>query len=189
MALAPEDWWLGVFPLALDLANTLVVRTPSAERDLLMTDSDLDAWLAAEAERLPSAHAARGRLLDVRKLRDAIRSTLFAVVAGEPIPSDALSVVNGWSARCPVYPTLDQTGAARWVALRKDPFVAVCAAIARSAIDVARNQPAEELAVCGAPGCGMFFMRRSARQVWCRQACGNRARVARHARRARRPSS
>ena len=40
-----------------------------------------------------------------------------------------------------------------------------------------------ELRVCGAPGCVLMFARDHTRREWCSNACGNRARQARHYRR------
>jgi predicted RNA-binding Zn ribbon-like protein len=50
--------------------------------------------------------------------------------------------------------------------------------VAVSAIEVAR------VGFCDAPSCGQFFEPARANQLWCSDACGTRARVARHAARA-----
>src|SRR5919109_564196 len=66
-----------------------------------------------------------------------------------------------------------------------DSYVRFEAAVARSAIELA-SRGEDRLSVCGAPSCGMLYLREHPRQVWCSKACGNRARVARHAARQRR---
>ena len=43
--------WL-VFPPAVDLANTVLIIT-SGDRDLLQSDDQLEAWIAAERGRIP----------------------------------------------------------------------------------------------------------------------------------------
>jgi len=48
-----------------------------------------------------------------------------------------------------------------------------------SAIEIAGGAGAA--AFCDAPGCGGFFVPNRSNQVWCSDACGTRARVARHA--------
>ena len=65
----------------------------------------------------------------------------------------------------------------------------------RSASEAAISQIADEaialfgsarrssLRTCQAPGCVLYFVKQHPRREWCSDACGNRARVARHYRR------
>ena len=56
-----------------------------------------------------------------------------------------------------------------------------------------RDRPAHgpardaDLRTCGAPGCVLMFLKHHPRREWCSNACGNRARQARHYDRTRRP--
>jgi predicted RNA-binding Zn ribbon-like protein len=61
----------------------------------------------------------------------------------------------------------------------------VDALLARVADDAVRliADPDSAIALCDAPSCGQFFRRTRTNQRWCGPACGNRARVARHAHR------
>jgi predicted RNA-binding Zn ribbon-like protein len=68
----------------------------------------------------------------------------------------------------------------------RDPYALFESTVSRSAIELA-DRDEDRLSLCGAPSCDMLFLRDHPRQVWCLKACGNRARVARHAAR-RRPS-
>jgi predicted RNA-binding Zn ribbon-like protein len=61
-----------------------------------------------------------------------------------------------------------------------DPTTIVHAAIAHATIALIGSPQARELAVCGAPGCVLMFLRSHPRRAWCSTACGNRARQARH---------
>ena len=158
----PVFRWLGE-PLAIDLANTVMVVRDGEEVDLLA--ADLERWLDAERERLAGTPE-RERLL---ALRDAVREVLAAAADGGPLPASALARVNAASAAAPVAPQLTADGSREELA-PADPL----AAIARSAIDVVAR---ERVRICGAPSCGMFFL--GARR-WCCAACGNRARAARH---------
>lgn len=169
--------WLGRFPLAVDLADT--VRMVSSEPvDLLTDENALALWVEIEAKRFPPAVAARGRLHDVRELRDAVRSILLALADGSPIPPRDLELVNHASARSPSYPRLSASGARETVELNGDPYQVFAAEVARSVMETIEDGPS--VSVCRAPSCGMFFVPTDRRQRWCSPACGNRARVARH---------
>jgi predicted RNA-binding Zn ribbon-like protein len=54
--------------------------------------------------------------------------------------------------------------------------------VAAAAIEIAGS--GELVGFCDAPSCGQFFAGGRAGRRWCSDACGTRARVARHARRA-----
>lgn len=177
--------WLGYFPLAVDLANTVVVVTPGHEVDLLETERDLAVWIAADRDRFPVVKAAAGQLAEVRGLRDAVRDVLLGAAEDHPLPRVAIDAINRASARCPSYTALRRDGEAAVTELNGDAFDRFCAAVARSAIEVVSGEQRDQLAVCHAPSCGMFFIRGRTQQAWCSAPCGNRARVARHAARAR----
>jgi predicted RNA-binding Zn ribbon-like protein len=162
--------WLG-FPPAVDLANTVMV-TPAGELDLLEDEGQLGAWIAAERGRIVGVEAASGRLPEVRALRETVRELLHARANGEPPPEKARRRVNAICASVPVRAVLTPEGRAV-----EEPDACDTYALFE-----------DRLSVCGAPSCGMLFLRDHSRQVWCSKACGNRARVARHAARRRRPS-
>lgn len=175
--------WLGRFPLAVDLADT--VRLVQGEAvELLVDDEALAKWVATQLPRFPAAESATGQLADVRGLRDAVRDVLLAHVSGGRPPGDALEVLNGASARCPSYPVMSEDGTVEVEETGEDQFDVFAAQVARSAFEVLGGEP-EVLAVCKAPSCGMLFVPQSRRQRWCSDLCGNRARVARHAARTR----
>jgi predicted RNA-binding Zn ribbon-like protein len=176
--------WL-TFPPAVDLSNTIVV-TPRGELDLLRTDQQLDVWIAAERGRIPSVHAAAGRLHDVRNLRTDLRALLYANAHGGRLPEAPRRRVNALSAAAPIYPTLDRAGSITIEQTSDDHYANFAAELARSAIQLLANDDTH-LAVCTAPSCGLLFPPDHPRQRWCCRACGNRARVARHAAR-RRPN-
>src|SRR5262245_26275895 len=115
MALVRPSHWLGVFPLALDLANTLIVQSASSTLDLLLTEADLASWLGAQSGRLPAIAVEDGDVLEMRVLREAVREVLFALAEGRQIPAAAGSTVSDWSAACPRYPVLNDSGSGAWV--------------------------------------------------------------------------
>ena len=174
--------WL-TFPPAVDLSNTIVV-TPRGELDLLTTDQQLDVWIAAERGRIPSAPAAAGHLHDIRNLRADLRALLYAHAHGEPLPDAPRRRLNALSAAAPTYPTLDRAGSITVKQASDDRYANFAAELARSAIQLLANDDTR-LAVCTAPSCGLLYPPDHPRQRWCCRACGNRARVARHAARQR----
>jgi predicted RNA-binding Zn ribbon-like protein len=175
--------WLG-FPPAVDLANTVMV-TPSGDRDLLDSDNQLEAWIAAERGRIPGVEAASDRLAGVRDLRRNVRELLHARARGNPPPEGERRRINAITAAAPIRPALTPDGRAIEEPDARDPYALFEATVARSAIELA-DRGEERLGVCDAPSCGMLYLRDHPRQVWCSKACGNRARVARHAARKRR---
>src|SRR5919106_5008131 len=92
--------WL-VFPPAVDLANT-VIDTPAGDRDLLESDAQLEAWIAAERGRIPGVEAASGRLADVRDLRESVRELLHARARGKRVPDAARGRINALSCAAPI---------------------------------------------------------------------------------------
>jgi predicted RNA-binding Zn ribbon-like protein len=174
--------WL-TFPPAVDLSNTIVV-TPRGELDLLTTDQQLDVWIAAERGRIPYAPAASGHLHDIRNLRADLRSLLYAHAHGVPLPHAPRRRLNALSAAAPTYPTLDRAGSIIVKQASDNRYVNFAGELARSAIRLLANDDTR-LAVCTAPSCGLLFPPDHPRQRWCCRACGNRARVARHAARQR----
>ena len=60
----------------------------------------------------------------------------------------------------------------------------VLAALAGDAIELVTGPRRADLRACGAPGCVLVFLKDHPRREWCSNACGNRARQARHYRRA-----
>jgi len=175
--------WL-VFPPAVDLANTVMV-TPAGNRDLLEREEQLDDWIAVERDRIGGVEAASGRLAEVRDLRRSVRELLHARARGKRPPEAARRRINAISAAAPIRTTLTPDGRVVEEPASGDPYALFEATVARSAIELARRED-DRLSVCPAPSCGMLYLRDHPRQVWCSKACGNRARVARHAARKRR---
>ncbi len=181
----PVFRWLGE-PLAIDLANTVMTVSGGETVDLLAGPDDLRRWISTEKERLGEYAFDPGHLAEFRELRDTVRELLDAVAEGTGLPSSALRHLNGVSAAAPVAPQLivgddGKSEVAEWAEAGDSPASAV-GRIARSAIALLAGPKREQLKICSAPSCGMFFL--GARR-WCCSACGNRARAARHYRRRR----
>lgn len=170
--------WLGRFPLAVDLADTVRV-VGSQDVELLVDEEALSVWVAAERPRFPEVAGAFGHLSRVVELRDVVRALLTARVRNESLPRRELNLINDTSRRSPSFPTVDAAGERVTYEVNDDPFDVFAATVARSTMEVLSR--GSDIAVCRAPSCGMFFEPVNRRQRWCSPACGNRARVARHA--------
>lgn len=178
----PVFRWLGG-PLALDLANTVMVVRHGEEVDLLATPADLERWLDAERSHLGDCGFALTHLPEIHGARDAIRSVLATTVADRAAPDWAVRLLNELSAAAPVAPQLERLD--RELRLEEktvgsDALACMLGTLAQSAISLVTGSDRGRLQVCRAPSCGMFFV--GARR-WCCAACGNRARAARHYRR------
>lgn len=169
--------WLGD-DLAIDFANTLK-REGREYVDLLATGDDLAEWARREQGRVPAvpAAAAAPRLGEVRAVRDDVFAVLAATAAAEPRPAPATRRLNERLLHTPVVTLLD---AGPHVAADADDVDGLLA-LATAATARLLAAAGDVLALCDAPSCGQFFLRERGNQRWCGPACGNRARVARHA--------
>jgi predicted RNA-binding Zn ribbon-like protein len=174
-------------PLAIELHNTIYVGSGGLA-DGLRDPGTADAFLSALALRLPAGGTGRPPgAAALRALRDHVRAALAATVDGEPIDPATLTALNTVAAAAPSAPqatlqappalTLAHPGASR--------AQVVLAAFAADAIELVAGPDRDRLCRCGAPGCVLAFLRADPRRRWCSDACGNRARQARHYRRTR----
>ncbi|WP_447006432.1 CGNR zinc finger domain-containing protein [Saccharothrix isguenensis] len=176
--------------LALEFASTVRHDGHSGLRDDLATPEGFAAWLRAVSSGTAPDEALRQRVIE---LRWAVRSLFAHVVrADERLDTPhlldferALKIVNDAAARVPRAARLEWTDEPR---LRyvdaADPGDRLPATLATAAIDFLASGAREELRACQAPRCIRYFVKAHPRQEWCAPACGNRARVSRHYRRA-----
>lgn len=168
--------------LALELASTL-----QDGGDEIATAAGLAAWLDRHGDLLGEVEPEVSlRVADFRDLRGSVRVLFLAAVAGDPLSHEAVGAVNEASAAVPTHVLLDVSDP--W-----EPRAAlgggggsrtaqILGAFARSAIGILGGPERARLRACPAPRCGRFFVATRADRVWCSNACGNRVRVARHAR-------
>jgi predicted RNA-binding Zn ribbon-like protein len=179
----PVFRWLGE-PLAIDLANTVMVVRDGETVDLLTSVEELADWLGRQRSRLGGCDFALRHLDELRAAREDVRALLTATADGEVVPEATLERLNAASAAAPVAPQLsvgEQGRPVRWEApAEAGKLPELLGRIARSAIELAADHPEQPVGICRAPSCGMFFR---GRRRWCCAACGNRARAARHYRR------
>jgi len=168
-------------PLVVELHNT-VYAAGGEPRDGIADAAGLRAWLDALASELPVAAAQVDcdRIADFHALRDAVRAALQARAHERPVPAAARGALNAASAAAPRSAQLDEHGRAVVRDHTADPTTVALAVLAAQAIELAGSDDAPSLRVCGAPGCVLLFVADRPRRAWCSQACGNRARQARH---------
>jgi predicted RNA-binding Zn ribbon-like protein len=150
---------------------------------------------AAEGRRLRALEAAAprevGRALALaRALRDALRRILGARVTGRRLDPAWLAPINAALAAGEGHEVIELTrgGARRRFVARRGGPEAALAPVARSAAELLEEGPGAPVRRCGNPRCVLYFYdaSRTGRRRWCSMAvCGNRMKVAAHARRAR----
>jgi predicted RNA-binding Zn ribbon-like protein len=174
-------------PLAIELHNTLYADGGRLV-DGLAGDGSAAAFLTAVADRLPSSLPAGDAPTapQLRAFRAAVRTALQAMVDGNAHDADAIAAIDAAARAAPTSPALalgtdgaPVAGVDHHGASHAD---LVLAAFAASAIELVAG-PRTDLGACGAPGCVLLYLRDHPRRRWCSNACGNRARQARHYRR------
>jgi predicted RNA-binding Zn ribbon-like protein len=166
-------------PLAIELNNTLYVMGGEPVDGL----EPPRPWLEVVAGRLPKGGGAWPSARELKALRAATRSALHAALEDAEPDAAALEALNVAAARAPRSPRVEPgllAGIDHHGASRAD---IVLAAFAADAIDLLTGPHREDLRACRAPGCVLLFLRDHPRREWCSNACGNRARQARHYRR------
>ncbi|MEV4413130.1 CGNR zinc finger domain-containing protein [Catellatospora sp. NPDC049609] len=170
---------------ALELANT-TYADQGGLRDALETPADLAAWLgrvdhllAVRVDARSRAAVGRKELAAARDLRAAIRAVASAAASGQAPDPAQLERLNAAVRAAPRWQELDvHDGAPRLTS--RHGAAAVTGALAEVAADAVVLFAEGRVGVCGAPGCVLLFLRDRPNREWCSNACGNRARVARH---------
>jgi predicted RNA-binding Zn ribbon-like protein len=162
--------------LALAFASPCTVSDASA----------FERWLSSAGLATTDGQGVALRLGEFRELHAAVVSALEAAALARPVPPGAARRLNDASALVPFAPALAVRDGR--TVLVDDPSprgraVDVLASVARSAIRLLGSDVARRLRRC--PACRAFFVASRRDRVWCSDACGNRARVARHHRRRR----
>src|SRR5690242_8859534 len=183
--------------VALSLAVTIRHDGHGGVADDLADPAGLTRWAGEHAaDLLPGGYTAdAAALAAVVEVRTAVRS-LFAraVLPGPPSSADAaklpdatsaLSRLNAAAARVPLVPRLDwPAGGAPTAGFAVPepvpPADRLAAGLAQAAITFLAGPDRARLRACHAPRCVRYFVQDHPRQEWCKPACGNRARVARH---------
>jgi len=192
--------------LAIDYANAAHISGESGE--VLSGWADLILFLAEAGNvsherattllELPATAPEETAALfeSALDLRDALSRSVRARAEGTVIRPAWIAKLNSILACTEGYERLEPRDAKvsrdpEWelrLAARSDGLEWLLAAIARSAAELIAEGPAAPIRKCANPKCGFYFYdeSRTRRRRWCSmKTCGNRAKVAAHARRKR----
>jgi predicted RNA-binding Zn ribbon-like protein len=183
-------------PLAVEFMNTIWADRDGVH-DTLADRSGLAQWLSEALAS--SAVLDESALSRFRTLRDAVRLLAAEVtadtrtVAGPPDRdiAGAVSTVNLSCAAAPSWSELAWPSSSpprRRLVTAAAVSDSALARLAEAAAGLFGSGQAAQLGACLAPGCVLYFLRDHPRRQWCSDACGNRARVARHYTRHHAPS-
>jgi predicted RNA-binding Zn ribbon-like protein len=173
--------------VAVDLINTVAPPGSPTAEDLLRADCDTKAWWRIQRARVPDGDLPDLRA--VRRLRSALRKMIEALVDGRPVPQAAIRDLNFFMQSAPASTRLVLTGTGLRTQTLWHPEYGGNPRLAFIAGQAAEflSDPAQvaRLRRCANPACSMIFIAVNPRRSWCAPGvCGNRARVARHYRRA-----
>ena len=175
--------------LAIDFANT--VYSPATGGDALATWDDVAGFLAAAgATAGPGREGNAGRAFArALALRRVIRDLLAAMAARKPLARGRRGGQRrAPGGRRPRSPGRRRPGLAARVRARPERPGGGVVPLARSAAALITEGRAAAVKKCGNPRCVLYFQddSRGRRRRWCSMAvCGNRMKVAAHARRRR----
>lgn len=195
--LTPEEARLGRILLVggracLNFCNTAEYRTREQPIEFLHSFGGLVAWIhhndlvsAEQATHLLESASEAERAETLRRaiaLREAIYQIFTAHMHQQPVPIDALNVLNvEWrAAMSHRRVAVEETSP---VLVWDDPLIPdrILWALASSAVDVLTSENLQWLRQC--PNCGWLFIDESRKhnRTWCNmQFCGNRMKARRH---------
>ncbi|MQA61123.1 MAG: hypothetical protein GEU86_06430 [Actinophytocola sp.] len=114
---------------------------------------------------------------EAHELRASVRTAIL-----DPANADALARITAGHLSLRPAPG----GPARWELASTAGLPAPVLAVARAAADLLTSPEVGTVSACPGHDCGWLFLDRSGRRRWCSmRTCGNRAKVAAHARRRR----
>ena len=175
--------------------NTIWADTAGAH-DELTDAAALHDWLIAvtDYESIQLGKPSQDELNDALMLRDSLRRLAAYSTADvrqnaqSPVTeiNDAIDAVNTLLADRPRTQLSVLGGRLRAVTTQHaSPVRSALAGLGHEAITLLTGPAAVNLRACNAPGCVLYFVKSHPRREWCSEACGNRARAARHYQRVR----
>jgi predicted RNA-binding Zn ribbon-like protein len=180
---------------ALDFCNTLAGWNGGEEREYLATYAHLVAWArdaglvdddAAARLREDAARDPRAAERQLRRAR-SLRRALYGACA-DPNDLAAWGVVGREARAAAAHAELHggRAPGRRWSVSPEVGLAQPVLEIAREAGDLLATAELGDVRQCPGTGCGWLFVDSSGRRRWCSmEVCGNRAKVRRHAERAR----
>ncbi|NIH85107.1 CGNR zinc finger domain-containing protein [Amycolatopsis granulosa] len=172
------DFRLGTV-LATSFTGTLSERHGNpVER--IPTPQRLVDWLAVNDLTVTSCTTAQLEL--ARELRESIHAAATAAATRDPLPADAVRVINDRSAQGRAAAVLTPDGSRRWQLSSPSAVEDALGVIAADAISIIAGERDGRLALCASPTCraAFFDTSQSRSRKWCdMNTCGNRQKKAR----------
>jgi len=178
--------------LCLELACTSGGEGTRRRFEVLHEPSDFARWAARSRLDLPGhgidsaeVHTTEANLRQLKRLREAIWATAYAIATGGPPHDHDLRIINDIASGPGVVAQLDlATAATTW----RRPVTArqLAAEIARDAVETLSRPARDRIRMCAGDNCYLIYLdtSRPGRRRWCSmERCGNRAKVAAHRRR------
>ncbi len=187
-------WVLPEEPVPVRSMNTIWADAAGLHDDW-GSEGTLRDWIAEVTNRDPSAigDPSASELAEALYLRDALRR-LAAFCTDDPRhhaqspvdnTDDAVAAVNAVPQRPPAQLAIRDGRLHRDQPHGGTAVSAALADLAHDAVEFLTGPEASKLRACQAPGCVLYFTKSHPRREWCSEACGNRARAARHYQRVR----
>lgn len=151
----------------------------------LLSASDAGRLSKVAQERPEDAEAVLSRAVE---LREALRRTFQALWAGDPVPEDALELLNAALRESFSHAALDSSElgeegfALGWTG-SEDALDRLLWDVVRSAVETLTSADAYRVRKCAAADCGLHFLDRSPsrRRRWCApKPCGSRVKALRY---------
>ena len=180
--------------LALALVSTIGHDGAGGISDDFETSGGVARWISEYCPGLAPKGLELGLPDTVRAIRQAARA-LFAMTVRPAPPSradakrlmpdgEAVALLTGAVAALEPTYTYGVEGNRVFTDRATDltrADVVIPGLLAISVLDFLAGPNVTELRSCQAPRCVRYFLKHHGRQTWCKESCGNRARVARHA--------
>ncbi|MCB0923409.1 MAG: ABATE domain-containing protein [Mycobacterium sp.] len=174
--------------------NTIWADTRGVH-DELTDAAALHGWLRAATDYDSTESPSQAEFNDALLLRNSLRRLAAHSTADgrqnaqSPVTEvhDAVGAVNALLADRPRTELTLHDGQLQAVdKQRASPCRSALAELGHDALELLTGPTAVNLRACNAPHCVLYFVKSHPRREWCSEACGNRARAARHYQRVRR---
>jgi predicted RNA-binding Zn ribbon-like protein len=173
-------------PAAIELHNT-IYAVVGQTCDGLADVASSAAFLSLITPRLTSREPPAGPAPNPQQLmtlRATVRDALHSIVNATALAPETAAALNRYASAARSSGTV-QIAADGSVTDGVDWHGASCtevllAAFAADTIELLTGPNREQVKACGAPGCVLLYLHDHPRRQWCSNACGNRARQARH---------
>ncbi|MFF1572460.1 CGNR zinc finger domain-containing protein [Leifsonia sp. NPDC058292] len=158
---------------ALDFVGTRRARRNAAPTEKLASPEALDAWFIEAGMMEQSPEATPGELQVAVEVRESIYQLVFARMHEEPLPEDAVRVVNAHADGRPITLQLSASGTVTRAARVSEGL----AQLARQTVEIVGGPEGGVLRECARPECTQVYLdhSRGHRREWCSmKTCGNR---------------